>query len=141
MNLKELNPIIKKIDPFCLKGRVKQVIGLVIESEGPPASVGEICLISPGKKEIQAEVVGFRDKNLCLMPIGSTEGIKADDEVIATGKPLMVGVGEGLIGRVLNGVGQPIDGKGLLLSETKYPILRDSPDPLKRPRINKCLNL
>ncbi len=139
MNLKELQPIIKKIDPLRLKGRVKQVIGLVIESEGPPASVGEICLISPGKKEVRAEVVGFRDKNLCLMPIGSTEGIRVDDEVLATGKPLMVGVGEGLIGRVLNGVGQPIDGKGLLLTETKYPIFNDSPDPLKRPRIKEVL--
>ena len=67
MNLKEIEPVIKRMDTLSLKGRVKQVIGLVIESEGPPASVGEICLISQGNKKVRAEVVGFRDKNLCLV--------------------------------------------------------------------------
>jgi flagellum-specific ATP synthase len=138
MNQREIEAVINRIDPFQLKGRVKQVIGLVIESEGPPASVGEICIIC-NQNMIKAEVVGFRDKNILLMPIGSTEGVKVDDEVIATGKPLMVGVSERLIGRVLNGVGQPMDGKGALFCETEYPIFTESPDPLKRPRITEIL--
>jgi len=139
LNIESLKAKIEDIDPIQIKGRVKQVIGLVIESEGPPASVGEICFISSNHKRLMAEVVGFRDKNLLLMPIGETEGIKTDDEVIATGSPLKVACTEGLKGRILNGIGVPIDGKGPIIVDALYPIFRDSPDPLKRPRISKVL--
>lgn len=139
VNIESLKAKIKGIDPIQIKGRVKQVIGLVIESEGPPARIGELCLISSLNKRIKAEVVGFKDKSLLLMPIGDVEGISADDEVSATGSPLKVGVSPLLVGRILNGVGMPIDGKGPILAEALYPIFRDSPDPLKRPRINKIL--
>ncbi|MEW6103172.1 MAG: flagellar protein export ATPase FliI [bacterium] len=139
MNAQSLKARIEGIDPIQVKGRVKQVIGLVIESEGPLASIGEICFILSLNKRIMAEVVGFRDKNILLMPIGETEGIKADDCVIATGSPLRVGVSEGLKGRVLNGIGMPIDGKGPIIVDASYPIFSDCPDPLKRPRINKIL--
>ncbi|MEW6007324.1 MAG: flagellar protein export ATPase FliI [bacterium] len=139
MNIQSLKARIEEIDPIQVKGRVKQVIGLVVESEGPFASIGEICFISSLNKRIMAEVVGFRDKNILLMPIGETEGIKAFDEVSATGLPLKVGVSEGLKGRVLNGIGMPIDGKGPIIVDASYPIFAESPDPLKRPRINKIL--
>ncbi len=136
MNIQSLKAKIEKIDPIQIKGRVKQVIGLVIESVGPPASLGEICIIN---KRLRAEVVGFKDKNLLLMPIGEMEGISVNDEVIATGFPLKVGVSEMLKGRILNGIGLPIDGKGPIIADALYPIFTSSPDPLKRPRINRIL--
>lgn len=139
VNIERLKAKIERIDPIKIKGRVRQVIGLVIESEGPPARIGELCLISSLNKRIKAEVVGFKDKTLLLMPVGEIEGISVDNEIFATGSPLKVGVSPILKGRILNGVGMPIDGKGEILPESFYPIFSDSPDLLKRPRINKIL--
>lgn len=139
MNIQSLKAKIEGIDPIQIKGRVKQVIGLVIESEGPPARIGELCIVSSLNKRIKAEVVGFKDKNLLLMPIGEIEGTSVDDEVSATGSPLRVGVSLLLKGRVLNGIGMPIDGKGPITPDAFYPIFADSPSSLKRPRINKIL--
>ncbi|HAW50343.1 TPA: flagellar protein export ATPase FliI [bacterium] len=140
MNIQRLQAVLDRIDPIQIKGRVRQVIGLVIESEGPHASLGEICFISSGNRTIRAEVVGFLDKNLLLMPIGEMEGIRVNDEVVATGKPLMVSVSESLKGRILNGVGEPQDGKGPIVVDALYPILREPPNPLQRPRINEIFS-
>lgn len=139
VNIESLEAKIKWIDPIEIRGRVKQVIGLVIESEGPPASIGELCIISSLNKRIKAEVVGFKDKALLLMPIGEIEGISVDDEVSATGFPLMVGVSSLLKGRILNGIGMPIDGKGLIIPDALSPISIEPQDPLKKPRINEIL--
>lgn len=134
--------ILDGIDPIRLSGKVRQVIGLVIESDGPPASVGEVCHIHLlDKKRVSAEVVGFRDRKTLLMPIGEVSGIGPGCEVTATGRPLMVKVGEGLMGRILDGVGNPIDGKGPLDYETEYPIINSPPHPLKRERIRRILRL
>ena len=120
-------------------GRVTQMIGLVIESAGPMASVGEICSIDqqgrgPG---LLAEVVGFRDKRLLLMPLGETHGICPGSEVVATGHALRVPVGDELMGRVIDGMGHPLDELGdiprLPLSELDL----SAPHPLKRTRIEK----
>jgi len=95
-------------------GRVVQVIGLVIESEGPVASVGEICRIESARHDgvTLAEVVGFRNHHLLLMPLGDLHGIHPGSEVTATGAPMRIGVGNALKGRVLDGLGRPIDGWG-----------------------------
>jgi flagellum-specific ATP synthase len=90
---------------------------------------------------MKAEVVGFRDDNILLMPIGELEGIKAGCEVVATGKPLMVRVGEELRGRVLGGIGEPIDGLGPIESDIFYPVTRTPSDPLRRRRITEPLPL
>lgn len=125
-----------------LVGKVTQVIGLVIESEGPTVSVGELCYVSshfPGVPPIPAEVVGFREGYVMLMPVGEMQGIGPGCEVISAQKTLRVRVGEELLGRVLDGLGNPMDGKGPLLCEEEYPLQADPPHPLARPRISENL--
>ena len=124
-------------------GRVTKIIGLTIESDGPHAKVGELCKIHvPGKKEeIAVEVVGFRNNKVLLMPLGEMSGISPGSTVVSTGKVLQVGVGEKLIGRIIDGMGNPIDGKGDIEIEEYYPSINSPPDPLTRKRIEQHLTL
>jgi flagellum-specific ATP synthase len=119
-------------------GRVVQLIGLVVESEGPLASLGEVCRIQSGKHqgETLAEVVGFRNHHLLLMPLGEIHGIHPGSEVIATGAPLRVAVGSALKGRVIDGLGNPLDGLGPIISEHYVRLNMRPPHPLKRKRIH-----
>lgn len=120
-------------------GRVVQLIGLVIESEGPLASVGEVCRIESGRHDggTLAEVVGFRNKHVLLMPLGETHGIHPGSEVIATGTSLRVPVGEALKGRVIDGLGRPLDDLGPLGAGTAVALNHMPPHPLKRQRIQE----
>ncbi len=119
------------------RGRVVQLIGLVVESEGPMAAVGEVCRIESARHDEStlAEVVGFRNHHLLLMPLGEIRGIHPGSEVIATGAPLHVAVGDGLKGRVIDGLGQPLDGLGPIVSNHSVPLTAPPPHPLKRERI------
>ena len=119
------------------RGRVVQLIGLVVESEGPMAAVGEVCRIESARHDEStlAEVVGFRNHRLLLMPLGEVRGIQPGSEVIATGAPLHVAVGEGLKGRVIDGLGQPLDNLGPIIGEHSVPLNRPPPHPLQRERI------
>lgn len=119
------------------RGRVVQLIGLVIESEGPLAAVGEICRIESARHEgtTLAEVVGFRNHHLLLMPLGELHGIHPGSEVIALGRPLRLAVGEALKGRVIDGLGHPLDGKGPISGEAQVGLQLQPPHPLKRQRI------
>lgn len=118
-------------------GRVVQVIGLVIESEGPVAAVGEVCRIQSAHRNetTLAEVVGFRDHHLLLMPLSELHGIHPGSEVIATGAPMRLGVGNALKGRVLDGVGKPLDDLGPVVTEHTVGLNLLPPHPLKRQRI------
>lgn len=120
------------------RGRVVQLIGLVIESEGPLASVGEVCRIESARHDEStlAEVVGFRNHHLLLMPLGEVRGIHPGSEVIATGAPLHVAVSEALKGRVIDGLGQPLDGLGPIHSDHAVPLTAPPPHPLQRERIH-----
>ncbi|MCE1247204.1 MAG: flagellar protein export ATPase FliI [Firmicutes bacterium] len=124
-------------------GKISQVVGLLIESEGPAVKVGEVCLIytKDSTVPIRSEVVGFKRNKVLLMPFGEMSGIAPGCEVQATGKPLMVKVGEGLRGRILGGLGQPIDGLGPIDAIDEVPIYAEPPNPMTRPRINKVLPL
>ena len=128
--------------PMKLTGKVTQIIGLVIESQGPTVTVGELCYVSShfaGMPPIPAEVVGFREGSVLLMPVGEMQGIGPGCEVIATGRRLRVKVGPELLGRVLDGLGNPIDGKGPILAKEEYPLQAPPPPPLTRPRIHDNL--
>jgi len=129
--------IIKTAQPLKFKGKVKQVVGLIIESNGPSVSVGERCELrtKEGKHAGYAEVVGFKDNRILLMPLGEIYGIAPGSEVIATGEPYTIPVGEGLLGRVVDAMGRPIDGKGPIDFERKQAIYNDSPKPMERQRI------
>ncbi|MDR3459502.1 MAG: FliI/YscN family ATPase [Verrucomicrobiae bacterium] len=120
-------------------GRVVQLIGLVVESEGPLASMGEVCRIISGRgqDETLAEVVGFRNQHLLLMPLGELHGIHPGSEVIATGSAMRVAVGSALKGRVIDGLGNPIDDLGPVTCEHHVGLNLRPPHPLKRQRINQ----
>ncbi len=125
-----------------INGRVVRVVGLVIESKGPEASVGEICEIYlKNGGSVKAEVVGFREDRVLLMPLGDMGAIGPGCEVVATGESLKVRVGEGLLGRILNAFGEPIDDKGPITWEDEYPLNRKPPHPLKRKRIKEPISI
>jgi flagellum-specific ATP synthase len=121
------------------RGRVAQVIGLIIEAEGPLAAVGEVCRIESAHREgaTFAEIVGFRDRHVLLMPLGEIHGIQPGSEVIALGRPLQAPVGERLKGRVIDGLGNPIDGRGSLEAEAHISVNVQPPHPLRRQRITQ----
>jgi len=129
----------ERTDPIKCIGRVSKVQGLLIESRGPQAIIGEICrIIAPkGRGQIRAEVVGLKDEIVQLMAYDETDGIEIGDRVIASGSRLEVPVSEKLLGRVLDALGNPIDGKGSIESSCLYPALANPPDPLKRKRITE----
>jgi flagellum-specific ATP synthase len=131
------------IDPIRMNGRVTQVIGLTVESEGPQVSVGEVCHIFPqkGTTPIKAEVVGFRENRVILMPLGELTAIGPGCEVAATGKPLSVKVGFELLGKVLNGLGEPLDGSKLPSRMPEYSTFQTPGNPLKRPRVAEPLSV
>jgi flagellum-specific ATP synthase len=121
------------------RGRVVQLVGLVIESEGPLAAMGEVCRIESPRHDgaTLAEVVGFRNHHLLLMPLGEVHGIHPGSEVIATGAPLQVPVSDALKGRVIDGLGNPLDGLGSIPAERFVGLNMRPPHPLKRARIDQ----
>ena len=138
MNVVPLLQTVEETDAIRLGGRVSQVVGLVIEATGPAVSIGECCRIE-GEKPVLAEVVGFRDNRVLMMPLGNMDGIAPGSRVVATDEPITVRVGDGLLGRVLNAMGEPIDGKGPLWADQKRPISANPPDPMSRQRITEPL--
>jgi flagellum-specific ATP synthase len=137
---------LRALDPYRLNGRVSELIGLVVESRGPEAGVGERCEIMvpghrTGRPPLQAEVVGFREGRTLLMPLGDSAGIGPGQTVVATGGSLRVDLGAGLLGRVLDGLGRPIDGGAPLAVEARRPIDAAPPSLLGRPTIRTPLPL
>jgi flagellum-specific ATP synthase len=122
-------------------GRVTSVVGLVIQVEGIRSSVGEVCKIIVGgrDKDITAEVVGFKDDKLLLMPFEKTTGIGEGCEVLSTGVQLKIPVGNGLLGRVIGPGGEPIDGKGRIRASESVTIQNTAPSPLEREPIDSIM--
>lgn len=143
INLEKYQKALQTKQFVCFKGQVTKVVGLTIESNGPETHVGELCrIMNPRlKKDVLAEVVGFRDKSVLLMPLGEMTGIAPGNDVIATGMELSVGTGQALLGRVLDGLGNPMDGKGRIEIEEYYTVNNMPPHPMERPRINEVLPL
>lgn len=129
--------------PVCqLKGKISQAIGLTLEATGPKVRLGELCYVKSNyadRQMIPAEVVGFKDQKILLMPLGNLEGIGPGSELLASGTTLRVQVGMELRGRVLNGLGEIIDNKGRIKSELTYPVMNTPPNPLTRQRIKQVL--
>jgi len=126
---------------FC--GRVSKVVGLTIESDGPETNIGELCEIKAARegRSVYAEVVGFREGKALLMPLGSLSGVGPGSKVVATGTSLSAPVGRGLTGRVLDGLGNPIDGGGPIKAEAMMAVDHAAPHPLARKRIKEPLPL
>ncbi|MCM3572774.1 flagellar protein export ATPase FliI [Mesobacillus subterraneus] len=132
------------MDSFKRYGRVKRVVGLMIESQGPESSIGDVCFIHVGtkkKRKIQAEVVGFQDENVILMPYTSIHDISPGSLVETTMKPLEIKAGPGLIGKVVDSLGVPLDQSSLPKGLASVPTEQDPPNPLSRPPISEPIEV
>ena len=124
-------------------GSVTNVTGLVVEAKGPVAKLGTVCdIFTKGdQKKVGAEVLGFKDNKVMLMPFEEIRGIGPGSRVVARQEKSSVSVGQGLLGRVIDGVGNPIDNKGEIKKEKEYPIYADPVNPLSRKRIARSLDI
>lgn len=139
--LENYTDVIDSIDPIKLNGKVTDVIGLVIISVGPNVSLGEICAVidRSGKEICKAEVVGFKNGKVLSLALGEIQNIAPSCEIVSTGKTFSVSVGKELLGRVIDGFGNPIDGKGELMIDAQRNSFREPPNPLSRKRIDEPL--
>lgn len=128
---------VTQAETVLLKGKITKIIGLVIEADGPSINLGELCYVYPRIEAppLPAEVVGFRENRVLLMPLGEMQGIGPGSEVVSSRNLLRVKVGQNLLGRILDGLGNPIDGKGPIIGEKEYAIQNTPPAPLSRRRI------
>lgn len=137
--------MLSSLSTYNIKGKVTELTGLVVRAVVPGVRIGELCYVVPyhNQSPIKAEVVGFRDQEVLLMPLGNLEGIGLGNDVIPTGHTLTVRVGEGLLGRVLDGLGDPLDEEkfGPLVHEMEYPVTAQPPEALKRERITRPISV
>ena len=141
LDFHRLKNVVRQTKTYRFKGYVSEIIGLIIHAQGPKAGIGELVYIQKGKDLIPAEVVGFKENKTLLMPLGSMGGVVPGDLIISSGDSLKAKVGPGIVGRVLNGLGEPIDDKGDFIWECEYPLNTEPPHPLKRKRIEEPLSL
>lgn len=142
LNLEKYRTALATTKAVRLQGKVTQVVGLVIEGYCPDTSVGAICEIKPLDGEpIPAEVVGFRNNKTLLMPLGELRGVGLDSLISVRRDNASMGVGPLMLGRVIDGLGNPIDDKGPIDVEEEYPIYALPVNPMSRPPIRKPLDL
>lgn len=152
VDLGEALRTLDEVNPLRLAGRVTEVTGLVVRATIPGVRVGELVYVDtantgpgsvahgPPTARVLAEVVGFRGDEVVLMPLGETTGIGPDSVVSPTGRPLSIRLGEGVLGRVLSGLGEPMDGRGPIVGPTEdWSVDRAAPDPLTRRRVQRPL--
>ncbi len=141
ISLKTYFQVLEQTDTLVNRGQVKQVVGHVIEADGPAVQLGELCTLLCGDHVCRAEVVGFRGHSVLLMPLDEMVGVRAGTPVVATGQPQLFPVGEELLGRVLDPFGLPLDGLPTPITAHRYPLDRDPPSPLTRRRIKEVMEL
>jgi len=143
IDLSRYHQMVKEASTLRVRGRVTELTGLVVKAAVPGVRVGEVVEIrsKTTRGGLKGEVVGFQGDEVMLMPLGDLSGIGPDCEVIPTGRPLTIKVGDGLLGRVLGGTGVPIDGKPLPDGLLEWSVDRDCPDPFTRMRIERPLPL
>jgi flagellum-specific ATP synthase len=136
---KRFSKVIENTETMEMVGRITKVIGLVIESEGPKSSIGEICLLKDrnGKVMSKSEVVGFKDNRILSMVLGDLNEISPGMKIYATGEMLKIKVGDILLSRVLDGLGNPLDDKGPIETDKKRSVIAQPPNPLLRKKITE----
>ena len=140
VDLRRYLDVIGAVETMQVRGRVTEVTGLIIKASVPGVRIGELCYVMGPGSRIACEVVGFRDEAVMLMPLGEAQGIGPDSEVIALGRPFGIRCGWPLLGRVLNGLGEAIDGGPALTGAEgleDWAVERSAPDPLKRMRVTE----
>ena len=140
--VRKLHGYVGDSSSLVVEGRLKRMIGLTLEATGCRAAIGEQCEVATtGGHKIEAEVVGFAGESLYLMPTGDIRGLEQDARVIPTGRVGEALVGEGLLGRVIDGAGRPLDGKGPIRSKDRRPLNGETINPLSRSPIKDQLDV
>ncbi len=126
-----------------VNGRITEIVGMLIKAIVPNVKIGEVCLVKREGEPLRTEVVGFTREEVILSPLGEMKGVGPSSEVIPTHLPLHIKVGPNLLGRILNGLGEPLDveTKGPLECDEIYPVIQDPPDPTKRKRISEPISV
>jgi len=144
LDFNRYNRILDQINPIKVNGTVSEIIGLMVEGHGPASSVGEMCNIfaNGGACEtLRAEVVGFRKGKVLLMPLDHLQGVGPGCKIVSLGRKASIAVGKKLLGRIIDGLGNPIDGRGPVEPEDDYPLYAEPINPLKRGRIVEPMDL
>lgn len=146
IDLSGYHHLLRQINPITVYGKVADVVGLVVEGHGPVASIGEVCAIYPQGmaetgKAINAEVVGFKGGKVLLMPLDTLRGLAPGCRIVSQGRKAGIKVGQGLLGRVIDGQGNPIDRKGPVETDVEYPLYAEPINPLSRGRIREPVDL
>jgi flagellum-specific ATP synthase len=143
INLNRFHTCLENCRPMQVYGKVSRVVGFTVESVGPECRMGTVCDIfdKDGSRKFPAEVMGFKDNRVLLMPLEEIQGIGPGSRVVARQTQAYVPVGNHLLGRIIDGIGNPIDGKGPIHSKMQYPIYATPINPLKRRRISEPLDL
>lgn len=147
MSMDDFDKLLGGLDEMQLttiNGRITETVGMLIKAIVPQVKIGEICLIKrEGLEPLRCEVVGFTREEVFLSPLGEMTGVGPSSEVIPTHLPLHIKVGPNLLGRVINGLGEPLDlhTKGPLELTETYPVIQSPPDPLKRQRISEPISV
>lgn len=143
-DLEKLLGSLEEVQLTTVNGRITETVGMLIKAIVPQVKIGELCLVKrEGMEPLRCEVVGFTREEVFLSPLGEMTGIGPSSEVIPTHLPLHIKVGKNLLGRVLNGLGEPLDTatKGPLELDEVYPVIQSPPDPLKRQRISEPISV
>ncbi len=143
MNFEHCLQAVRDAELIAVRGRVSQVIGMVVESQGPGIPVGSMCEISTfrGQGRVPAEVVGFREGRALLMPLGEMRGVEPGSVIQQVGGQAAAPVSESMLGRVIDGLGHPVDGKGPLMTKTSYPLYAEPLNPMERERITEPIDV
>jgi flagellum-specific ATP synthase len=143
IDLTKYENLLKRINPIQINGKVSEIVGLMVEGNGPVASIGDVCGIVPvnGGAPLEAEVVGFKNGRVLLMPLETIQGLGPGCKILSLGRKASIGVGRGLLGRVIDGLGNPIDNKGPINCSDEYTIYADPINPLDRGRITEPMDL
>lgn len=139
-----LDRALREMKPVEVRGRVLQVVGTIIRAVVPGVRIGEICTLKDSlneRWELKAECVGFSQQAALLTPLGDIQGVSSSTVVIPSGKVHMVPVGEELRGRVVDGLGNPLDGRPAPKAQAYYPVYADPPNPMTRRMISKPMPL
>ncbi len=143
-NFDKLTEQLESIELTTVHGRITEVVGMLIKAIIPDVKMGEVCMIKRDGEPLMAEVVGFTKDEVYLSPLGNMKGVGPSSEVIPTKMPLHIKVGPGLLGRVLDGLGRPLDEdtKGPLTNvDETFPVINAPPDPLYRTMISEPLSV
>ena len=140
-SVREIEFKLNQLNPLTVTGKITKVVGTVVEAVGIKAAIGDICEIFAEDKKVKAEVIGFSNSHILLMPFEGTEGILPESRIVHLKKQATIGVSDQILGRVIDGLGQPLDGKGEIEVEKEYLLYGNPSNPLSRIPIDEPIDV